>query len=123
MTPEEKETLEKRRLDARVQIYRYLLNGVPVEKVMAGFGKTEREVMDIFRLVSRALYEYCFRRKQPLNVIDCVATAVRQKGQLMPLLTKVNLDRGSAYGKLVQENIKSGASQDFVMDLLHEMAV
>lgn len=123
MTPEQKEIHAKRGMDVRVQIYRYILNGVPVSKITVGFKKSEKEVMDIFRHISRLLYEYCFRRKRPMTIIDCIATAQRHRHELMPLLTRIDVDKGSGLGKVLHENLNSGVSQDIVMDLLHEMAV
>lgn len=115
--------MEKRQRDERVLIYRNLLNGIPVWRLMEMFHKSEKEVMDIFIFVSRRLREYCFKRRMPTVFCDCIATAQKEKMALLPLLTKLNLDKQPLMGKMVQERLPNGVSQDIMMDLLHEHIV
>ena len=121
MTPEERTSLLARRAaDERVLIYRNLLSGIPVWKVMEVFRKSEKEVMDIFRLVTQRLEEYCFQRKMSPLFCDCIATAQRLKMTLLPLLTKINLDKPTGVGKMIKTRLPNGVASDIVMDLLHE---
>ena len=85
--------VESRSKDERVLIYSNLLNGVPVWKVMETFRKSEKEVMDVFRHVSRAVVHYCFKRKMPPVFCDGIPVAQKFKRTILPLLTKVNLDK------------------------------
>ncbi len=87
--------IERRSKDERVLIYSNLLNGVPVWKLMETFHKSDKEIMDVFRLVSRAVIHYCFKRKMPPVFCDGIAVAQKHKRTILPLLTKINLDKDS----------------------------
>jgi len=120
MTPEDKAALiEKRSKDERVLIYKALLNGVPVWRVTETFRRSDKEVMDIFRFVSRMITEYCFERKMPLPACDAIAVAQKYRRALLSLLTKVNLDKQPAFGKILNEKVNPGNA----MNVLGEMAM
>ncbi len=120
MTPNERAAVIARRSrDERVLIYSNLLNNVPVFRVMEVFRKSEKEVMDIFRSVSRTLTEYCFERKLPPVPCEAITVAQRSKRILLPLLVKVNLDKQPAFSRIRNEKINPGNA----MGVLGEMTM
>jgi hypothetical protein len=122
MSPEEKTALMARReKDERVLIYRNLLNGLPVWKVMEVFRKSEKDVMDTFRLVSRRVEEYVFQRRLPPVYCDCIAVAQKSKDMLLSLLPKLNLDKPAALGRLTHNKFSGGVPADAVIEVLREM--
>lgn len=115
LSPEQRAIVEAREKDERVLVYRNLLDGVPVWKVMEVFRKSEKEIMDIFRHVSAALMHYSLLRHMPPVFSDAIAVAQKQKRYLLPLITKVNLDKPIA--RVTHNNIGIGETGGALRDM------
>ena len=73
---------ERERLaETRRLIFKNLANKVPLEKVKGAFRLSEREVMDHFRFVARAIKEYRFKRALTFQRLDSIRDA--QEGRIV----------------------------------------
>ena len=75
---------EERRL-----IFQNIANGVPVEKVMAAFLRSEKEVWDEVEYVGRKIREYRFRRNLPPLEHQGAVAIRRNRVALLDTLSKL----------------------------------
>jgi len=81
---------ERQRLaETRRLIFKNLANGVVVEKVMAAFGLSEKEVLDHFRFVARKIWGYRFERGMPYIKVETPADARCQVAPLLHTLKRI----------------------------------
>lgn len=105
---DERNTLMQERLrDERALIYRNLLNGVPVFKVCESFHKSEPEVMQVFRYVTRKIKNYIFEKMLPPIYCDSISEAMRYKVQILQILPKLNLDKAPIYKDIGFDSIRA----------------
>ena len=112
----------KKKGEERRMIFQNIANGVPLEKVMATFYRSEKEVWDEVEFVGRKIREYRFRRHLPplehqgirairLNRKALLETLARLGPEylsselLLPKITVQNLDNP---GMLKEASVRTG---------------
>jgi hypothetical protein len=100
-------TMEARLRDERCLIFRNLLNGVPIWRVMEVFHKsTAQEVMDVFNFVLRKIRSWCLERMERPIIGLTIEEVKPYRSRCFAILPLLNLDRDPRYSKIMHEPLE-----------------
>lgn len=90
-------------------IFQNLVNGIAPERLCVIFKCSEKEITDLFFFCIRKIKSYAFVRRLPAILVDTVAQAqnVRNRGMLIDILDKVDLDKAPLIKKVTNEFVNS----------------
>lgn len=86
---------ERRRL-----VITNLVNGVPVEQVMAALHLSEKDVLADFKFVTDKVRSYVFERAMPLIPCGTIPEARNNRVAVLWAVARLNLDKPALFGRI-----------------------